>query len=420
MSGEKTGTIEVRDQSTLFDAWLKVSRARKAREDARRRGREERETTERRDRDAREAAQRREREALERAGARLAALTNELESLRARADDMRRRTDGVALPPEPELPEVDADDTGDILRSLARMESAIAGYRSRLNEAMLAYSRTRAAAEGRDEVLDWYGSFVTEMSDTALGVSNHEALAGRHARADELRQRAFERARALMREVESRVVHVSEELRQALEAVLNASSFAEMRTGEAVLEVKVRQELERVAEEEARRRRELERLQTDRVAALMAESLVEMGYVVSNIYEAAYAENGQIIACRRDPPQTEHAVRLTIDRETREVTSNFLRIADAGGAPARTDERTARDEEAEAEWCGADGIVRFEDALEARGVKVAFRPNGARRVETVSAADVAASSPTLEEHLRAASRPAAVGRQPQARRRPAR
>lgn len=416
MSGEKTGRIEVRDQSALFDAWLEASRARKARE------------TERREREAQEAAERREREALERARTRWAALTNEIESLRARAGDMRERMDGVALPPEPEFPEVDADDAGDILRNLARMESAIAGYRSRLNESMLAYSRARAASRGRDEILDWYGSLVTEIPDTAIGFSDDEAPAGRHAladefrhtRTDELRQRAFERARALMQEVESRVVRVSEELRRALEALLNASSLAEIRTGEAALKTQVKHELDRVAEEEAGRRREFERLQTDRVAALMAESLAGMGYVVSNIYETAYTENGQIIACRRDPPQTGHAVRLTIDRETREVTSNFLRIADAGAAPARTDERRARDEAAEAQWCGEAGIVRFENALEAGGVEVAFSPNGVQRVETVSAAAVAAASPTLEQHLRAASRPAAVGRQPQARSRPAR
>ena len=419
MSGEKTGNIAVDDRTTLFAAWLEASRRRKEREEAQRRARNAS-----RERKEREEARRREQEALKRAADRLAELTEELAAIRARARDMRRTMAGIELPPEPELPEIPEihrHDTGAILESLSGIESAIAGYRSDLNASMLDYSRTRAVAEGRDEALDWYGSFAARTPPAAaVGFSNDEAPAGRQARADALRQGAFERARELMREVERRVADVSEDLREALAAMLNASSRPEMQVAEARLEQMVGAELRRVAEEEARRREELERLQTDRVAALMAESLAEMGYVVSNVHEAAYAQNGQIIACRRDPPRTGHAVRLTIDRETRQVTSNFIRIAGAGAPREPTDEQRARDEEAEGMWCGRDGIVRFEQELAARGVTVGFRPNGAPGIEVVSAADVAAASPTLEEHLRAGGRRAAVGRQQRARSRQAR
>ena len=424
MSGEKTGKIEISDRTTLLEAWLAAlvaSRKRKEREGAQRR-----ERNASREREEREEAQRaRERKALKRAGDRLAELEGEFASIRARAQEMRSTMAGIELPPEPEFPEIDRHDTGAILENLSEIESTIAGYRSRLNESMLGYSRARAAAEGRDEALDWYESFAARTPPAAaIGFSNNEALAGRQARANELRHGAFERARKLMQAVERRVVHVSENLRKALAEMLNASSLPEMRVAEARLKQEVDAELRHVAEKEAHRRKELERLQTDRVAALMAESLVEMGYVVSNVYEAAYAQNGQIIACRRDPPQTEHAVRLTIDRETRQVTSNLVRIADSDAPREPTDEQKARDEkadkDAEGMWCDRDGIVRFERELADRGVTVKFGQRGTPGIEVVSAADVAAASPTLEEHLRAGDRRAAVRRQPKARSRQAR
>ena len=427
MSGEKCSEIEVSDRTTLFDAWQKGARERQERAALEQEERVARERDERvaRKRDEREderrlaefeAAQRaREQEALEGARGQLAELTSEFESLRARASEMQRNMDGIELPPGPALPEVNQNDTAAILAGLSGIETTIAGYRSRLNDSMLRYSRDRAAAEGRDEVLDWYGSFVATTPGATIGFANNEALAGREAQADELRRQAFERARDLMGTIEGRVVHVSEDLRQALEAVLNAPSHAEMRTAEAGLRLMVGRECERVDREQARRRSELERLQTDRVAAVMAESLAQMGYVVSNIYESAYTANGHIIACRRDRTAPEHAVRLTIDRETQQVTSNVVRVVDSDVAPVRTDEQEEQDREADAKWCDRDGIVRFEGELEARGVKVTFKPNGARQVDTVSAAAVAAASPTLAEHLRAGGPRAAARQQPNAR-----
>ena len=422
MSGEKCSEIEVSDRTTLFDAWQKGARERQERAALEQEERVARERDEREDERRLaefEAAQRaREQEALEGARGQLAELTSEFESLRARASEMQRNMDGIELPPGPALPEVNQNDTAAILAGLSGIETTIAGYRSRLNDSMLRYSRDRAAAEGRDEVLDWYGSFVATTPGATIGFANNEALAGREAQADELRRQAFERARDLMGTIEGRVVHVSEDLRQALEAVLNAPSHAGMRTAEAGLRLMVGRECERVDREQARRRSELERLQTDRVAAVMAESLAQMGYVVSNIYESAYTANGHIIACRRDRAAPEHAVRLTIDRETQQVTSNVVRVVDSDVAPVRTDEQEKQDREADATWCNHDdshGIVRFESELEARGVKVTFKPNGARQVDTVSAAAVAAASPTLAEHLRAGGPRAAARQQPKAR-----
>ena len=439
MSGEKCSTIEVSDRTTLFDAWRNASRERAQREEARRREREEREETERREweeqeeteRREREEAERRERaaqlerealerEALERARGRLAALEAEFESLRDRASEMQTNMSGIELPAEPTLAGVNRDDTGAILESLSGIESTIAAYRSSLNASMLRYSRDRADDIGSDEVLDWYGSFVAPQPGAAIGFANNEALAGREAQANELRRQTFERAREKMAEVERRVVHVSEELRGALEAVLNAPSLPDLRPAEARLESMVKQEIARADEEEARRHEELERLQTDRVAAVMAESLADMGYVVSNVYESAYTRDGQIFACRQDDRSgTEHAVRLTIDRETRQVTSNVVRIVDADDPPTRSEKQREQDLKADSTWCDSNGIVRFEEKLKDRGVKVGFASNGSRPVGTVSAADVAAASPTLEAHLRAARRPAAVRQQPKARSRPA-
>ena len=262
--------IEVSDRTTLFDAWQKGARERQERAALEQEERVARERDEREDERRLaefEAAQRaREQEALEGARGQLAELTSEFESLRARASEMQRNMDGIELPPGPALPEVNQNDTAAILAGLSGIETTIAGYRSRLNDSMLRYSRDRAAAEGRDEVLDWYGSFVATTPGATIGFANNEALAGREAQADELRRQAFERARDLMGTIEGRVVHVSEDLRQALEAVLNAPSHAGMRTAEAGLRLMVGRECERVDREQARRRSELERLQTDRVA----------------------------------------------------------------------------------------------------------------------------------------------------------
>ena len=401
MSGEKCSKIKVKNRTKLFVAWRDASRKRARREEARRQE---------------QAAQRaREREALEGARGRLAVLETEFESLRARASEMQKNMAPVELPAEPTLPEVNENDTGAILESLSRIESTIAEYRSGLNASMLRFSRDRAQGMGGDEVLDWYGSFVATPADAAIGFANNEALAGREAQTSELRRQAFERAREMMEEVEKKVVHVSEELRGALETVLNARSLADMRPAEARLESMVNEEIARADEEEAHRRDELERLQTDRVAAIMAESLAEMGYVVSNVYESAYTRDGQIFACRQDRVGVEHAVRLSIDRETQQVTSNVVRIVDSDDPPARTEEQEEQDRTADASWCNPDGIVRFEKALDDRGVDVKFAQNGSRQVGTVSVADVAAASPTLEAHLRAGRGHAAVRQQPQAR-----
>ena len=154
MSGEKCSKIKVKNRTKLFVAWRDASRKRARREEARRQE---------------QAAQRaREREAIEGARGRLAVLETEFESLRARASEMQKNMAPVELPAEPTLPEVDENDTGAILESLSRIESTIAEYRSGLNASMLRFSRDRAQGMGRDEVLDWYGSFVATPADAAL------------------------------------------------------------------------------------------------------------------------------------------------------------------------------------------------------------------------------------------------------------
>lgn len=418
MSGEKCSEIEVEDRTTLFEAWREASRERAQREAVRQRERTDREQARRREEQAALEAQRaREREALERARDQWAALAKEFESLRARAEELRRNLVGIELPSEPALAEVDRNDTGAILQSLPGIESTIARYRRSLNDSMLRYSHERADDRGLDDVLAWYQSFVAPAPHAATGFANNELLAGHEARADELRRSAFKRARTLMERVESRVVRVSEDLGAALEAVLNAPSLPELRTAETRLEVMVEQELERVDAEDARRARELEALQTDRVAALMAASLAQMGYVVSNVYESAYTKDGQIFACRQDRTAAGHAVRLTIDRETQQVTSNVVRIVDPDDPSVRTHERETQeqDRKADALWCDQDGIVRFERKLADQGVKVEFGPNGDGQVHTVTAAEVAEASPTLAEHLRTARRREDIAQQPQAR-----
>lgn len=422
MSGEKCGKIKVADRRSLLESWRAAQAEERRRWAAEERRQRAAKTEERRRRAAEEKRQRaaerkrqraeaekararereeREREMLMQARKRLQELEDDLNVLRDRASAMRQRFGDISLPSEPELPDVDCNDTVAILGNLPDIEHVIAAYRNALNASMLAAGGRRAAAEGRDEILEWYGSFVAKQFGTpAIGFAGNEEVAGREAQTDELRRRAFERARMLMGEVEGRVIQVPEDLGRALEAVLDAASTAELREAEEGLKGKVQQVLQRVKMEEKAREKVRARLETDQVAALMAQALREMDYVVSEIHEAAYAENGQIFASR--PGQSGHAVRLTINSEEQRVTSRIVRIEPGETTPLSREEQAVRveaDRQADEEWCSPEGVVRFEETLGARGVTVEFSPAGKSGVDTVSVEDVTRASPSLAEHL---------------------
>ena len=202
---------------------------------------------------------------------------------------------------------------------------------------------------------------------------------------------------------------VPEALRDQLEAVLTAASYPEAQVAKARLGALVEEELARNQEERERRSKEAERLRNDRVAALMAQSLEEMGYVVSGIDESAYTRDGEIIACH--PDTTDHALRLTVDRDSSRVTSNVVRLvaseaeaeADTGAGAA---ERRCQDAEADRRWCNPldpQGIGAFRRKLGENGVEVNFarsRPDDAVRVGALAIDDLLDASPALRRHLR--------------------
>ena len=277
-------------------------------------------------------------------------------------------------------------------------------YRSKLNEAMLKSRREKAVGEGRDEVLEWYSAYVPATSRTAgnvIGAANNEQLFGRQGQDKELRRVVFENARKLMAKVNGQVAHISDELRQKLESVLSAESHSEAQIAEAHLKAAVSAELKRIAAAKVRRQKEQQRLQTDRVAALMAQSLEEMGYVVSGVDESAYTEDGQIIAC--NPDQPDHAVRLTMDPANEQVRSNVVRLVEPETASStRTSEQQKQDKEADARWCNPQEIGRFSRELKAKGVDVPFsptQPQGQQQIDYVSIEDVLEASPSLGDHF---------------------
>ena len=389
MSGEKCGKITVRERNALFHALQKLNQARRDRRLERERQRNE-------------ARLERERQALASAKAQLKELRDDLAAHKTRAADFVRNFNGIELPNPPQLPPVDEADAGAILAFVADNEATVARYRSELNEAILNFHREKAIGEGRDEVLEWYSAYAPTTSRTGgdvIGAANNEQLLGRQGQDKELRCTVFERARKLMAEVDGQVAHISDELRQKLKSVLSAESHSEAQIAEAHLEVAVSAELKRVAAEKIRRQKEQKHLQMDRVAALMEQSLEEMGYVVSGVDESAYTEDGQIIAC--NPEQPDHAVRLTVDPANEQVRSNVVRLVEPETASStRTSEQQKQDKEADARWCNAQEIGRFRGELKDKGVDVSFSPTqGQQQINYVSIEDVLEASPSLGDHF---------------------
>lgn len=391
MSGEKCGKITVRERSALFRAFQELNQARQDRQRERERKRNE-------------ARLERERQALASAKKQLKRLRDDLAALKTRAADFVKDFNGIELPKTPQLPLVDEADAGAILAFVADNEATVARYRSKLNEAMLKFRREQAIGEGRDEVLAWYSAYAPTTSRTAgnvIGAANNEQLFGRQGQDKELRRTVFEHARQLMAKVDGQVAHISDELRQKLESVLSAASHSEAQIAAAHLKTAVTAELKRVAAEKVRRQKEQQRLQTDRVAALMAQSLEEMGYVVSGVEESAYTKDRQIIAC--NPEQPDHAVRLTMDPANEQVRSNIVRLVEPGKASStRTPEQQKQDKEADARWCNPQEIGRFSRELKAKGVDVPFsptQPQGQQQIDYVSIEDVLEASPSLGDHF---------------------
>ena len=390
MSGEKCGKITVRERSVLFRALQKLNQARQDRQHERERKRNE-------------ARLERERQALASAKKQLKGLRDDLAALETRATDYERNFKGIKLPNPPQLPSIDEADAGAILGFVADNEASVARYRSKLNEAMLKFRREKAVGEGRDEIFEWYSAYAPATSRTAdnvIGETNNEQLFGRQGQDEELRRTVFERAQQLMAEVDGQVAHISDELRQKLKSVLSAESHSEAQIAEAHLKVAVFAELKRVEVEKVRRQNEQKRLQTDRVAALMAQSLEEMGYVVSGVDESAYTEDGQIIAC--NPEQPDHAVRLTMDPANEQVRSNVVRLVEPRtDSSTRTFEQQKQDKAADACWCNAQEIGRFRGELKNQGVDVRFSPTqGQQQIDYVSIEDVIEVSPSLGDHFR--------------------
>ena len=366
----------------------------------------------------REAARReRERKVLDAAKSRLKTLKDELAALDVRATRMAARFSGEEVPAPYELQAVDENDAGAILAMLSDAEAGLARYRSRLHESLLSLHRREATAEGRDEVLALYGAHAPAAPRAVHGAAaaaaalHEETLRGRRAEDEELRRGLFESAREIMAKLDEEVATVPEALREQLEAVLTAASHSEAQIAKARLGALVEEELARNQEERERRSKEAERLRNDRVAALMAQSLEEMGYVVSGIDESAYTRDGEIIACH--PDTSDHALRLTIDRDSSRVTSNVVRLveseadaeaeAEAGAGAA---ERRRQDAEADNRWCNPrdpQGIGTFRKKLGESGVVVNFarsRADDAARIGTVSIDDLLEASPSIEEHFR--------------------
>lgn len=390
MSGEKCGKITV-ERSTLFSALQKLNQARRDRQRERERQRNE-------------ARLERERQALASAKKQLKELRDDLAALATRAADFVKNFNGIELPNPPQLPPVDEADAGAILAFVADNEAKVARYRSELNEAMLNFHRDQAVSEGRNEVLEWYSAYASATSRTAgnvIGAANNEELFGRQGQDEELRLSVFKRAQELMAEVDGQVAHISDELHQNLKSVLSAASHSEAQIAAARLEATVSAELKRVAAEKVRRQEEQQHLQMDRVAALMAQSLEEMGYVVSGVDESAYTEDGQIIAC--NPEQPDYAVRLTMDPASEQVRSNVVRLVESATASStRTSEQQEQDKEADGSWCNVEGIGRFRKELRDKGVDVPFSPTqaqGQRQIDYVSIEDVLEASPSLVDHF---------------------
>ena len=391
MSGEKCSKITVRERSALFRALQKLDQARRDRRLERERKRTE-------------ARLERERQALASAKAQLKELRDNLAVLEAQAADFVRNFNGIELPNPPQLPSVDEADAGAILAFAAENEATLARYRSKLNEAMLEFRREQAIGEGRDEVLEWYSTYAPSISRTAanvIGPANNEQLLGRQGQDKELRRTVFDRARELMTEVDDKVAHISDELRQKLKSVLSAESHPKAQIAEAHLKKAISAELKRVAAEKVRRQQEQQRLQMDRVAALMAQSLEEMGYVVSGVDESAYTKDGQIIAC--NPEQPDHAVRLTMDSANEQVRSNVVRLVEPGTASStRTSAQQKQDKAADKSWCNLKGVGRFKKELKDKGVEVSFsptQPQGQQHIDSVSIEDVLEASPSLNDHF---------------------
>ena len=388
MSGEKCGKITVQKPNALFRALQGLNQARRDRRLERERQRNE-------------AQRERERQALASAKAQLKGLRDDLTAHKTRAADYERNFNGIELPNPPQLPPVDEADAGAILAFVAANEASVARYRSELNEAMLKLRREQAIGEGRDEVLEWYSAYAPATSRTAdnvIGAANNEQLFGRQGQDEALRRSVFKRAQELMAEVDGQVAHISDELRQNLKSVLSAESHSEAQIAAARLEAAVSAELKRVAAEKVRRQKEQQRLQTDRVAALMAQSLEEMGYVVSGVDESAYTEDGLIIAY--NPQQPDHAVRLTMDPANEQVRSNVVRLVEPGTTTARTAEQKKQDVDADRSWCNKKAIGRFREELEDKGVDVRFSPTqGQQQIAYVSIEDVLEASPSLSDHF---------------------
>ena len=379
MSGEKCSRIEVADSTRLFDAVRDAYRSLK----------------EKREREAREREQR----ALDEAKQQWSAVMTDLAAVRSQSSGIENEFPDVHFPDPPHLELQKQDDAAAVLQDVAEAERKVALYRQELNEAVISARCDRAAREGRDSILEWYRAQAAGTAGgAAVGLPNDETWRGQQARDRELRQTTFEQAQELMSKLDGRITRTPAKIGQLLEAVGAATSRSDAMLMRNRLKTEVDLALEEVERRERQRKKAMEAMKLDRVAELMARSLEDMGYAVSGIEETAYVEDGHIIAYRPERPG--HAVRLVVDRDTSEVTSNVVKLVESrkDALPGAMDQE---DREADDDWCNPDGIGRLARSLAAKGVSVHFTKasTGQERIQAVAIDDLLEASPSLADHF---------------------
>ena len=282
-----------------------------------------------------------------------------------------------------------------MLEDVAKAEADVALYQRTLTETVLSARRDRAAGEGKDEILEWYNAQAARTArGTTVSLSNNEAWQGLHAKDKELRRNTLERAREMMARLDGRVARIPAELGDRLDAVAAAASSQEAKTELQRLKAGVDETLQQAEERDRQRRKTIRAIQINRVAELMARSLEDMGYAVSGIGESAYAKGGHIVAY--DPDQPNHAIRLTVDRETGKIASNLVKLMESE-TEAGFGSLDESDWQATREWCCPKRLGTLVRGLKDNGVSAAFSQDSrdAQTIESVPINELLNDSPSL-------------------------
>lgn len=305
-----------------------------------------------------------------------------LEAARVNRDTLMQRFAGLALddiPPSPAEP--DMADAGSMQAATEKIESILRENNGRVRAALLEYHYKKSGEEANEALKAWSAQFTAGTCRTARDIItalvSAKTVQSQLRSAEQIRAMAVAAKRRMEALLEDGGEPVSARTLEVLDAVLSASSESKAQESLLLLDQQIAIEKRKREAEKAAKKKEQEnaRLAWRRkaVAAEMERALHGMGYVVSGVEETAFAKDGTLYASKAEWPN--HVLRISLDKTGKRIVSAPLRVADEDESGlSNTDiiNMSQADKEFDSHWCNENGIVRFREEMEKRGVNMRF------------------------------------------------